>query len=759
MVELSVVGKRLPRVDALEKITGKAVYGTEVYLPGLLHGKILGSPYAHARILNIDTSRAERLPGVKAVVTAEDTPKTRYGVSWIVDAKDEQMLAFDKVRYVGDEVAAVAAIDEDIAEEALELIRVEYEELPAVFEPEDALKEDAPRVFGDSNIQKRVVVTRGDINKGFQEADYIFEDRFRTQHVHQCHLELTDCVASWDASGKVTIWVTSMDPNTVRTITARALGMKESKIRVIQPVVGGAFGAKITLIRPYAICALLSRKTGRPVRVVNRREDDFSTTRPRLPMIIEIKTGVKKDGTLTAREIKAIADVGAYAGEGAGIMAMGMSYPVSLYKCPNIRMDGKTVYTNKLSMGQFRGYGGPQALFACETQMDMIAEKIGLDPIDLRLKNAIDKDEVTVLGWDVKSCGLRECIQKVAAYSHWYQKRKEKKPNRGLGLACSIFVSDCKEYEFGGSTAFVKIDEDGQISVRSGEIDYGQGAFTVFCQMAAEELGSSLDDVTFFGTDTDVTPHALGPWGDRVTVSGGNAVRLAAIDARRQLFEVAADMLEASPEDMELKNRKISVKGSPEKHLLFEEVAKAAVYDKRGSPIVGRGTDVRKTDFIDPDKGFAGNISSSYTFNAQIAEVEVDPNTGQVRVLHFATANDLGKAINPTMAEGQAESQIVQGLGFGLLEGLKFDGGKVMNPSFMEYRIPNSVDSPPIKVFLVEPIDPNGPYGAKGAGEPTIMPTAAALANAIYDAVGVRMKDLPITPEKIVRAIEAKSKK
>lgn len=759
-VGLAVVGKRLPKVDAVEKLMGKAVYGTDIELPGMLYGKILRSPHPHARIVRIDTSRAQKLPGVKAVVTAEDTPKTRYSISRRPSGvKDEQVLAFDKVRYIGDEVAGVAAIDEDIAEEALGLIKVEYELLPAVFEPEDAIKEDAPRVFGDSNVAKHVHATRGDVDRGFREADYVFEDRFRTQHVHQCHLEQTDCVASWDVSGKVTIWITSMDAYTVRFILARALGIKESDVRVIQPVVGGAFGAKLTLFRPYAICALLAKKAGRPVRVVNSREEDFSTTRPRLPMIIDIKTGVKKDGTLTAREIRAMADVGAYAGAGLGIMAVGMSYPIGLYKCPNIRIEGRTVYTNKLSMGEFRGYGGPQMLMACETQMDMIAEKIGVDPVDLRLKNVVDKG-VNVLGWDIKSCGIRECIQKVAEYSNWYQKRKEKKPNRGLGLACTIFISDCKVFEFNGSTAHVKVDENAKISVRSGEIDYGQGAFTVFCQIAAEELGSSLEDVTFFGTDTDITPVGLGPWGDRVTVSGGNAVRLAAIDARRQLLEIASDMLKAEPEDLELRERKVFVKDNPSRHVSIEDVAHAVVYEKLGSPIIGTGTDVRKgVDSIDVTGDFAGNISSSYTFNAQVVEVEVDPLTGQVRVLHVTTANDLGKAINPMLAEGQAESQIVQGMGFGMLEGLKFDEGKVMNPSFMEYRIPNSADCPPIKVFLVETNDPNGPYGAKGAGEPTIIPTAAALANAIYDAVGVRMKDLPITPEKILRAIEAKSKR
>jgi len=753
MQEYSVVGKRVSKVDTLPKVSGQAVYGTDIRLPDMLYGKILRSPYPHAKILSIDTSQAEKLPGVKAVVTAEDTPKIPYGVSLMSDVKDEQIMAVDKVRYIGDEVAAVAAINEDIAEEALELIAVEYEELPAVFDPLEAMKEEAPKVYGSTNIQRDVEVTKGDINKGFQEADHIFEGRYSTQHVHQCHMEPTDCIASCDISGKVTLWLTSMDPNTVRVFLAQALNISESKIRVIQPVVGGAFGAKLTAVRPYAICVVLAKKAKKPVRLVNSREDDFATTRPRLPLIIELKTGVKKDGTLTAIEIKMVADIGGYADVGEFIMAMAACYPVNLYKCPNFRIEGKTVYTNKTSMGPFRGYGGPQMMFAYETQMDAISEKLGLDPIELRLKNLIETGDVTNLGWKIESCGLRECIRDVAEHAKWAEKRKLKQPNRGIGFACAIFISDFKEYEFGGSTAYVKVDEDGRVSVRSGEIDYGQGAFTVFCQIAAEELGSSLSDVDFFGTDTDVTPHALGPWGDRVTISGGNAVRLAAIDARRQLFEIAAGMFEVTPDDLELKNRKVFVKGSAEKYLPIEEVAKAAVYQKAGSPVLGKGVDIRKTDLLNPDT-FAGNISTAYTFAAQIAEVEVDPETGQVTVTNFTTSNDLGKAINPTMAEGQAESSVVQGMGFGLMEGLKFDGGKVMNPSFMDYKIPTALDSPPIKVFLVESIDPNGPYGAKGAGEPSIIPPAAALANAIYDAVGVRAKNLPITPENILRALK-----
>lgn len=753
MEEHSVIGKRLCNVDALEKITGKAEYGTDIKLPGMLYGKILRSPYPHARILNIDTSKAERLAGVKAVVTAEDTPKTCYGVSWWVPVDDEQLLAIDKVRYIGEEVAAVAAINEDVAEEALDLIKVDYEELPAVFNPEEAAQEKAPKIHDSGNVTDAISLGKGDLDRGFKEADYIFEDRFVTQYQSHCHLEPTDCVARWDVTGKLTVWITSMCPRTMRHTMAKALNIKESNIRIIQPVIGGAFGHKVIMPRLYPICAVLARKAGKPVRLVHTREEDISCGSPRVPMIIELKTGVKRDGTLIARHISIIADTGAYIGETGGILSFAGFIPLNLYKCPNFQFDGKVVYTNKTNSGIFRGYGAPQGMFACESQMDMIAEKLGLDPMELRLRNVVEPGDETLLGWKIGSCGLRECIRNVSEYVKWAEKRREKELNYGIGFACTMFVCDIKEYEFNGETVFVKINEDGRIRVSTGLTDFGQGSRTVFAQIAAEELGATIDDVDLSPIDTDEIINSLGPWGDRFTFSGGNAVRLAAIDARRQLFEIASGMLEVSANDLAIKDGRIFVKGSPDRYVSVAEVAKENIYVREGSEIISKGVDKKNIDFVDLETGI-GNVSTAYTFAAQIAEVKVDPETGQVEIINFVTANDIGKAINPMMAEGQAESSVVQHAGFALMEGLRFDGGKVMNPSFLEYKIPTALDAPPVKVFLVETNEPYGPYGAKGAGEPSTIPTAAALANAIYNAVGIRIKDLPITPDKILRALK-----
>lgn len=757
MKEYSTVGKRLPRVDAVEKVTGSAKYGVDLKLPGMLYGKILRSIYPHARILNIDTSKAKKLPGVRSVITAEDTSRIKFASSPLWNLKDEPLLAIDKVCYIGDEVVAVAAIDEDVAEEALDLIEVEYDPLPAVFDPEEAIKSDAPKIHDPKgNITTDFQFGNGDIAKGFKEADHIFEDRFMTQLVHQCHLEPTMCIADFDVSGKLTMWITSMTPSDIQIILAKILDLPESKIRIVQPHQGGAFGAKAQVTRIYPICALLSKKTGRPVKMVNTREEEFATTHPRIPAIIRLKTGVKKDGRLVATNISIISNHGAYAGCGPFIpMFMGTA-PVCLYSISNFKVEVKTVYTNQTAIGTFRGFGYPQMMFAFESQMDMIAERLEIDPIELRLKNSVKTGDTTVMGWEIKSCGFKECLQKVAQHANWNTKRAEKKLNRGIGVAASIFTSDARVFDFGGSNALIKISGDGRISIITGEVEWGQGSRTIFSQIAAEELGVPVEDIEFLSVDTDITPYTLGPWGDRVTVSGGNAIRLAAIDARRQLFEIAGEMLEVSPEDLEARDRKVRVRGSPEKAKSIKEIASYAIYRKGGSAIIGKGTDERETVTSDPET-MKGNVCSSYTFVAQIAEVEVDPETGKVKVLDFITTNDLGRAINPMAAEGQAEGSVVQGMGYGLTEGIVYIDGNVINPNFTDYRLIGALDAPPITTFLIESNDPNGPYGAKGCGEPSIVPVAPAIANAIYDAIGVRIKELPITPEQILTGLEEKS--
>ena len=758
MQKLSIVGKRVPRVDALEKVTGKAKYGVDVELPRILHAKVLRSKYPHARILSIDASEAEKLPGVRAVITAEDTLKEKVETTWR-GMPDKYPLAMDKVRYVGEEIAAVAAEDELIAEEALRLIRVEYEELPAVFDPEEAMKPGAPKTHDvEHNIIHEVNTEFGDVDEGFKEADHIFEDRFATAYIHMCHLEPTVCVASFDSSDKLTFWENSMDPFMYRRLVAKALGVIPSKIRIIQKFIGGNFGHCQCDLAQYVITALLARKTGRPVRLVNTREEELGACRPRQPVITYLKYGVKKDGTLTARHIRTIVNSGAYCGYAPQMMVTGLAECAGFYRCPNVKLEGICVYTNTLPTSPSCCFGIKQPQFAQESLMDRIAEELSIDPVEFRLRNTVRAGDVTVLGQKIGSCGLQECLQKVAEYTGWREKRAKKQPNRGIGMACAMSHSDGMgrmEGQFGGDIAYVQILEDGKVRIISGEFEWGQGSYTVLSQIVAEELGVPLEKVEFSDFNTDVLPHTLGPYGEgRVTLVAGHAVRLAALDAKRQLLTLAAEMLGVRSEGLEMRDQKIFVSRAPEKAVSIADVATYGRYTLAGAEVIGKGVWEPSTALLDLHKVY-GNYSSGYIFYAQVAEVEVDPETGKVKVLNFASGNDLGRAINPMAAEGQSEGDIGREIGETLMEEIMYERGTVINPNFIDYRLPTAINIPSVKTFLVESNEPNGPYGAKGTAHPGI-PTAAALANAIYDAVGVRIKELPMTPMKILKALEEK---
>lgn len=756
MQELSLVGRSVPRVDALEKVTGSAKYGVDLELPRMLHAKVLRSKHPHARILSIDTSEAEKLPGVRAVVTAKDVLKEKFVVA-PTGVPDAYPLAVDKVRYVGQEIGAIAAEDELTAEEALGLIKVEYEELPAVFDPEEAIKPGAPKIHDkERNINWEVDTEYGDVATGFKEADYIVEGRFAMQYVHSCHLQPTLCIASFDSSGKLTFWENSNDAYFRHRLIAKALGIPASKVKIIQKFMGGNFGSSQCESSPYVITALLAKKTGRPVRLVNTRAEEFMSARPRMPIITYLKTGVKKDGTLTARHFRVIATNGGYSGYGPMMLVRGFAACVGLYRCPNVRFEGKCVYTNTVPVGAYRAFGATQQIFAVESHMDAIAEELGMDPVDLRLKNATKTGDVTVVGQKIGSCGLQECIEKVTEYTRWGDKRVKKQPNRGIGMACTMYDSDSRIADFGGSVAYVRVWEDGRVEISSGEYEWGQGSHTVLSQIVAEELGVPLDAVDFPELDTELRPYSLGPYGGgRVTITAGHAVRLAAIDARRQLFALAAKMLGVRPEELELKDQKIFVSRAPEKAVSIADAADYGKYGLPGAEVIGKG--VYDPDTVLPDlKKFYGNYSSAYSFHAQIAEVEVDPETGRVKLLSLASAVDLGKAINPMAAEGQVEGGVAQEIGTALTEEIKYEKGIVINPDFTDYKISTAMDIPPIKSFLIETNEPNGPYGAKGFGQATGMPTAAAIANAVYNAVGVRVRGLPITPDKVLKALEEK---
>ena len=761
MEELAVVGKRLPRIDGLSKATGEANYSGDLVLPRMIYGKILRSPHPHARIVNIDAGRAKRLPGVKAVVTGQDT----YGITYTVLQElndptlfDKQPLVVEKVRHVGDEVAAVAAVDEDIAEEALELIKVDYEELPALFDPVKAMDAAAPLIHEkERNTAWEIHLDSGDVEAGFAQADHIREDTFRTPPLAHCTMEPHTCLAQFDSSGRISIWSASQTPYRIRMNLARLFKIPESKVRVVLPHVGGGFGARAELL-PHEFCAaLLSKHSGRPVKIALSRDEVFHATRTRHPMTLTLKTGVKRDGTLTARASHIVVDNGAYNSTGPIAVYLCVAFMHGAFKIPNIKCDAYLVYTNNPPNGPMRGHGGMQGRFAADSQLDMIARDLGLDTPELMLKNAVSQGDTLAHKLHITSCGLTEAIQRATAAAGWSEKRKKKKANYGLGIGCHAYLSGVNQDPYVCHSAIVKVHEDGGVSLLTGAADIGQGSNTVLAQIVAEEFGVGLEDIRVVVQDTEITPLDRGSFSSRVTLWTGNAVKAAAAEAKAQLFKVIAEKLEANPEDLVAKERRVYVVGSPEIGMPIDEAIKYCQLATDGRPIIGRG--FYSMAFELPNLRTAmGNLSAAYSFGATVAEVEVDPKTGRVNILNLVVAHDCGRAINPTFVEGQMEGCALMGAGAALSERVILEEGRCLNPSYLEYKAPLILDSPPIKNIIVETIEPEGPFGAKEAGEGSTISTAPAILNAIQDAVGVRITDLPASGEKIVRALERKAR-
>ncbi|MCX8118036.1 MAG: xanthine dehydrogenase family protein molybdopterin-binding subunit [Desulfobacterota bacterium] len=755
MSTYSIVGRSVPQIDGREKAQGKLEFITDLELPGMLYGKVLRSPLPHARIVSIDPSRAKRLRGVRAVVTAEDTPKIPFGPR----TEDWQIFAVDKVRFIGDEVAAVAAVDEETAEEALDLIRVEYEELPAVFDPIEAMKPGAPLIHDrPNNIVSEFRLERGDVERAFRECDVVHAGRYYTNQVYQAYLEPMACIAHVDPSGRLTLYLATQIPSMTRLTYAKALGLPLEKVRVVVPPYGGAFGAKMET-NLHLAAAVLSQKTGRPVRMVNSREEDFMAGNPRVPMYIDLKVGAKKDGRLIAKEVRVIGGSGARAIYSMAIVATACYRVDSLYRFEHLKTEGLTVYTNTVPTSCFRGFGNAQMTFALESTLDMIAEAIGMDPAELRIRNGLKTGEVSIHGWQIGSSGLEECVRRAVEVSGWEEKRRQKRFARGIGLACCNHVSGNRAFsrEFDGGAGIVRIGREGKVLVYHGESDMGQGQRTVFSQIVAEALGVGLDRIEVAQVDTEISPFGLGSFATRGTVFGGNGLKAAAEAAKQQLLEGVAEIFETSPSALEIREGKVFVRDEPERCLPFEKVAEACMLRRGGAPVVGTGFWVPDTELPDPVTKY-GNISPAYPFACQIAEVEVDTETGQVNVIRYTAAHDVGRAINPQAIEGQIHGGVAQGIGWALTEDMILRDGKVLNPDFRDYVMPGPLDLPPIQTILVEPVDPNGPYGAKGIGEPALNPSPAAVANAIYDAIGIRFTELPITPEKILKALKAKKR-
>ena len=759
-----VVGRGVPRTDAVDKVTGRAKYTADYQLPGMIYGKILGSPIAHGRITRINVDKARALPGVVAVLTSADVPDGWYGVS--PAREDEQVLARDRVRYVGDEIAAVAAIDEATAEQALQLIEVEFEELPAVFDPEAALAPGAPVIHPEKpryagNINTRVDWSFGDLEKGFAEADHVREQRFIGNRTYQAPMEPHAALAQWDHHGnRLTLWASTQTPHYLHRSLSRMLDLPMGQIRVIRPAVGGGFGAKAEAT-PLDFCAaILARQTGRPVMMEYFREEMFRHFRGRHKQYIDLKIGVKKDGRITAVDQRILLDGGAYTSFGVITAYYAGSMLPTLYQFPSYRYEGVRVYTNLPASGAFRGHGVPQPRFAFESLLDMIAEDLGLDPIEVRLINAMTPDTHTVNGLDVTSCEFRATLERAREVTDWRSKKGSLPMGCGIGVGCGGFVSGAGypiyRSDFPHSNAMIRVHEDGTgVSLHIAAAEIGQGSDTVLCQMAAEALGIPYGRVWMAECDTTLSPLDLGSYSSRVTLMAGHAVQRAGTSVLAQLLPVAAEQFGCDVAALDARAGRIFVREDPSRGLDWADVARLAF--GRNGPVVGTGNYRPPEGLGGGFKGSTVGTSPAYSFSTAIAEVTVDLETGYVTVDRVTDFSDAGTVINPLSFHGQVEGSIIMGLGETLFEDTLFDdAGRLLNPNLHDYLVPSIGECPEIHSVAVESYEPNGPFGAKEVGEGSLLPVLGAIANAVYDACGVRVTELPITPEKILRGLRAR---
>jgi 4-hydroxybenzoyl-CoA reductase alpha subunit len=753
----AVVGQGVPRVDGKAKVTGDTIYTGDIYLKGMLHGKILRSPHPHAKILHIDTTRARRLIGVRAIVTGADTSGLKYVQKLKSKVPDKAHLASDgKVRYVGDEIAAVAADDVDTAEEALDLIRVDYEILPAVFDPFEAMEPGAPQIHehAPNNISwSRSFQWGQPVDELLDECNVVLEDSFKTHSQIHAYMEPNCSVATWDQNGNLIVWASTQGPYTHKQELVPPLGIPEHKVRVITPALGGGFGGKRHLVEPSVAAALLSKMSGRPVKIEYLRIEEFTAARHRHPMNIKLRIGAQKNGKLVFFDAENVVDNGAYDSSGPSVTFYAGHALTTNYRVRGVRYNGKLVYTNTSYGCAYRGYGNLQMRFSLESMLDMLAEEINMDPAELRLINAVEENDMLVCKAKVTSCGLRECIQEVVRSSDWRQKRQNPGKLRGVGIACHEYASGPRwQYPHDSSSATVRIDDDGAVRLFTGAIDIGQGSDTTLCQIVAEVLGVNMDQVKIFRADTELAPMDLGTYGSRITFIAGNAAKIAATEARNQLAEVMAEELETVPENIEFRNNRVQVAGNPDRGYSFREAVKLAL-NKKGLIVMGRGSYDPPSDIVDFEKG-EGRFTGAYSFGSQVAEVEVDPETGAVRLVKVYSAADCGFAINPLSLDGQCHGSISHAQGMTLFEQPFLHDGKVLTSSFLDYHIPTSMEVPEVDSILVETIDPTGPYGAKGVSEGYQVPTAPAITNAIYHATGIRIKEIPVKQGEILKGLK-----
>ena len=800
--DYSIIGKSIAMIDAAGKTTGSGKYADDLALPGMLYGKILHSPHPHARIKSIDTSRAERLDGVMAVVTGKDAPNP-FGILPV--GHDEYALALDKVRYVGDNVACVAAVSEAIAEKALELIAVDYELLPAYFDPEESLKAEKNLIHDNhpNNLEKDYHHVFGDPDKAFAEADYIAEGRFLANEVTHAAMEPHCTLASFELDphtgtlGRLTVWSSTQVPYYLQHKLSLVLEMPMSQIRVIKPLVGGGFGGKSLVVPLEIIAGIAARAAQRPVKIAYTREEVFWAHRGRPRTIVDLKTAVKNDGSIIAVKARVVQDGGAYCSYGVVTILYSGALLGALYDIPNIQYDGYRVLTNKPVCGAMRGHGSVNVRFAFESQLDEIAAKLKMDPAAIRRRNLLKPPCITINGLRVQSYGLPECIDQVVTRSRWNERKGKLPKGRGLGIGCSHYVSGAANSiirsDMPHSTVNIKIDRDGGVVIYTGASDIGQGSDTMVAQVAAETLGCALSRVKVVAADTDLTPIDIGSYSSRVTFMNGNATLRAAQEVKKQIAAAAAKRMNCAPEDIVYRNDQLTcgdgsltrpggaqlhrefatvsgrvegqiLRGSlqqkrkdegPKNSMTFEEAVVAAI-DFHGA-LSGTGSYAPPPEARGgKHKGAGVGPSPAYSYSAQVAEVSVDEDTGEVTVHKIWVAHDCGRALNPVSVEGQVIGSVWMGMGQALTEEMIWKDGLLMNPSLLEYRSPSSVESPEVEAIIVESIDPEGPFGAKEAGEGSLAATIPTIANAIYDAAGIRLHESPFTPERVLSALRAK---
>jgi len=752
-----VVGKPVPLIDARQKVTGEALYTDDLKLPGMLVAKILRSPIPHGRIVRIDVTAASALPGVRAVVTGQDAG-ARFGVLPV--SEDETACAIDKVRYVGDCVAGLAAEDEETALAALRLIDVEYEELPPVLSIEEGMKPTSDpihaKTIDGTNVQKFVEQRFGDVDQAFGRAAFVRDGKFRFVGVTHTFTEPHCVVAHYDADGRLHVWSATQVPHYLHRALAKVMEMEMHRIRVIRPAVGGAFGGKSDPFPHEMIAALLSRKCGRPVKIRFDREEVFLTNHGRHPTKTWMKLALDPDCKLSALELDAKIDGGAWGSFGVvttyynGVLCMGP------YRIPSFHYTGRRVYTNKPPCGAMRGHGAVNSRYAMELLIDQLAEDAGWDPIDLRLHNLLPPYTTTINEFRITSNGTRECLERVRAACDWNRTFRRLPYGEGIGVACGFYISGSALpihwTSLPQSTVHLKIDSDGGITVHSLAAEIGQGSDTMLAQCVAEPLGVALDRVRILSRDSDTAPIDLGSYSSRVTFMAGNAARKAAEEIRAQLVAAASRLTGYPPEGFVLRDEQVIFAPNPGIAVSYMEALGEAL--ARSGALIAKGAYTAAPPMGGKFKGAAAGLSPSYSFQAYAARVRVDPETGEIRVNKVWAAHDCGRALNPIAVTGQIEGCIHMGLGQVLVESMDFNRGNLENPNLLDYRTLSPKQMPEVEVILVESNDPEGPFGAKEAGEGPLLPILPAVANAIYDAIGVRFYQLPITPDRVIKALD-----